>query len=298
MSKRELGVIIARFQIPALTEAHRYLLEQVATRVERVLVLLGVAPVPFTKKNPLEFSLRLRMLIDWWQGQYPGRDLMVLALRDSPTDEEWASHVDMAISYVNINGPATVFCGPDGSAPIYKVAGGKWPIEVLDCVGGGHASKVRSDVVPRSSEDFRAGVIYAVERNFVLPRTVIDVVIRDGDQVLLGQKKIDGDKWRLIGGFVDVDDRSLEAAVKREVREETGLEVSEPMYVGSAHVDDWRFRSGPEAILTSLFYCRRIFGAERSGDDIDALRWFHRDEVAQVLHHVHKHLWELTRHVQ
>lgn len=299
MSKRELGVIIARFQTPALTQGHLYMLEQAATRVNRTLVLLGVGPVPFTKKNPLEFTLRRGMLIDWWANKYLWhKELEVLPLYDCPTDEEWASNVDKSIELININGSATVFSGPDGAAPTYARAGGKWPIEVFDCMQGGHATAVRYGIEPKRSEDFRAGVIYAVERRFNNPLPVVDVVIRDGDQVLLGHKKIDGDKWRLIGGFADADDISLEAAVRREVREETGLEISEPMYVGSAHVDDWRFRAGPETILTSVFSCQRIFGAPVPNDDIDDLRWFRRDEITVVIHPVHAELYALASRVQ
>ena len=38
---RNLGVIIARFQAPELTEAHQHLIHQVATRSMRVAVMLG-----------------------------------------------------------------------------------------------------------------------------------------------------------------------------------------------------------------------------------------------------------------
>jgi len=301
VNKRELGVVIARFQAPVLTEAHQYLLRQVATRVERILVLLGVAPVPFLRKNPLEFSLRSRMVTDWVAQEFPQKEVLVQALYDCHGDEEWVSRVEQAIGAVNINGPATIFCGPDGAGPFYKRGGGKHPIEILDAAGG-HASKIRHELGPRYTEDFRAGVIYATERRFVNPFPVIDAIIRDGDQILLGHKKIDrrddGREWRLIGGFVDVTDGSLESAVKREVREETGLEVSEPMYVGSAVVDDWRFRNGPEGILTAVFSCQRVFGKERANDDIEALRWFPKDEVGKVIHPTHEHLLKLGLRVQ
>lgn len=300
-SKRELGVIIARFQAPNLTDAHQYLLRQVATRVERVLILLGVAPVAFLRKNPLEFSLRYRMILEWWEKEFPGREVLILPLYDCFSDDEWVARVDQAISSVNINGPAILFCGPDGAGPWYANAGGKHPIEVLDSAGG-HASKIRYELTPRYSEDFRAGIIYALERRFVNPYPVIDAIIRDGDRILLGQKKIDrredGREWRLIGGFVDIADDSLERAVQREVREETGLEISEPMYVGSAKVNDWRFRNGPEGILTSVFSCQRIFGAEKASDDIDALRWFHKDEAPKVIHPTHEHLLQIGLKVQ
>jgi ADP-ribose pyrophosphatase YjhB (NUDIX family) len=299
-SKRELGVIIARFQTDELTPAHQYLLEQVATRVSRVLLLLGCAPVIGLKKNPLEYRLREQMVYNWWLQKFPEKELSIQALPDMPSDIEWATTVDRLIGILNLNGPATIFCGPDGAGPAYKLAGGVWPIEILDSMGG-HASRRRESITPHYTSDFRAGVIYAVERRHVNPFPVVDVIIRDGDNVLLGHKRTDrsedGHEWRLIGGFVD-DDPTLEAAVRREVLEETGLEVSEPMYVGSGRVDDWRFRSGPEGILTAVFYCQRLFGEPRAKDDIDALRWFHKDAVPSVIIPNHAHLYALAGRVQ
>lgn len=302
MSKRELGVIIARFQAPTLTQAHQYLLSQVATRVNRVLILLGSAPVPALRKNPLEVGIRMRMVQDWWATQYPtGPEAIILPLLDSPSNEEWAIRVDQTIAAININGEARLFCGPDGAGPTYAEAGGRWPIEVLDSMGG-HASKVRESMIPRHTEDFRAGIIYGIERRFNNPIMVVDVIIRDGSRVLLGHKHIDrrqdGREWRLVGGFVDPTDATLELAAKREVSEETGLEVSSPMYLGSRQVADWRYRSGPEIILSAVFTCERIFGEPRVNDDLDALRWFEMAEAAAIVHPIHSELFALAATVQ
>lgn len=296
MSKRTLGVVIARFQAPSLTPAHRYMLEQVATRVGRVLVLLGVAPIPFTKRNPLEYSLRARMVMDWWEKQFPDRelDLQVAPLLDRPTDSEWVAAIDQTISAMNINGPAMIFCGPDGAGPFYAAAGGRWPVEVLDAAGG-HASKVREEMGPQYTEGFRAGIVYAVERRLIGPCDVIDAIVFNTGrkEVLLGKKAEDGTLWRFIGGFVDLVDGSLEHAVQREVREETGLEIGPAQYVGSCHVEDWRFRGGPERILTKLFAVERVFGSAKARDDIDELRWFEVGKVAEALHPIHRPLWTM-----
>lgn len=299
MSKRTLGVVIARFQAPALTPAHQYLLRQVATRVDRVLVMLGTAAVPLTKRNPLEVSLRIRMVHDWWAAEYPdGPELYVVPLGDRPTHREWVTVVDGLIAAVGIGGPAVIYCGPDGAGPIYTAAGGKHPVEMLDSAGG-HASKLRADLLPRHTEDFRAGVCYAIDRKLHGPFMTVDAIIRDDyparANILLAHKREDGDRWRLPGGFVDLADASLEAAVQREVREETGLEVSTPEYIASLPVDDWRYRSGPERIMTALFRMDRVFGAAVARDDIDDLRWVLETDVAGLLHPVHQPLWEVSR---
>lgn len=294
MNKRELGVVIARFQSFALTPAHQYLLSQVATRVARVLVLLGAAPVVGLKRNPLEVSLRMRMVEDFWAENYPnGPELWVVPLRDCPHDQDWVHNVDSIIDSINVNGPAIVFCGPDGAGPAYTAAGGKWPVEVLDSMGG-HASKVRDQIIPRHSEDFRAGVIYAVERRFTNPSMVVDVLVFDGDRVLLAHKRHDGDKWRLIGGFVDVTDKSLEHAAAREVREETGIEVGDLVYRGSSPVADWRYREGPEGILSAVFTARHVFGSPVASDDIDKIGWFKASDALDNIHPTHRKLLEIA----
>ena len=295
MSRKLLGVVIARFQTPILTPAHCYLLEQVATRSGRVLILLGTAPVPLTKRNPLDVSLRMQMVHDWWSGQFPsGPELLAIPLYDRPTDEEWASQADQAIGAVAVGCPVTLFCGPDGAGPLYTKAGGRHRVEMLDSAGG-HASRVREELLPRHTEDFRAGMIYALERKMHGPFMTVDAIIRSVDfrQILLARKREDGQYWRLVGGFVDVRDASLEAAVIREAREETGLEVGNVSYLGTHPVDDWRYKGGPETILTGLFQMDTIFGTPNAKDDIDDLMWIPPTDVDGCIHPIHKPLWGL-----
>lgn len=288
---RHLGVLIGRFQIHSLTDGHQYLFAQVASRCTRVLALLGVPPVLGTRRDPLDYALRARMLQDYWTYAYPnGPELTVLPSIDCPTNEEWARRADQMIDAVAPNQPATIYCGPDGCGPIYTAAKGKWPHEIIDSIPG-HATAVRASVQPRHSEDFRAGVIYQSQRGFLNPFPVIDVAICAGDRVLLAQKVQDRDRWRLIGGFVDGADVSLEAAVKREAHEETGLEIGNIRYAGSAVIDDWRYRSTPESMLSAVFVADKLWGDAKAMDDIVHASWWPQKEVAQLIHPNHADLW-------
>lgn len=290
-SRRDLGVVIARFQTHELTLAHQHLLRQVSTRVGRVLALLGCPPIVGTKRNPLEFLLRSRMVTDFWEREFNGSgpELTVLPCLDCQSDAEWARRVDQTIAAVNVNGPAKIFCGPDGAGPIYQKAGGAWPVEMLDAAGA-HASVTRYNIAPRYSEDFRAGVIYGIERRFVNPFQTVDIAVCRKDEVLLAQKVEDGGFYRFVGGFVDAADKSLEAAAAREAREETGLEISPPRYVGSFQIQDWRYRNGPEQTLTALFRCEYLFGTARGQDDIDAVKWVPLVRAHEFIHPIHSHL--------
>ena len=53
--KGDVGVIIARFQIPMLHEAHKELIDYVMDEHSRVIVFLGLSQARTTINNPLDF---------------------------------------------------------------------------------------------------------------------------------------------------------------------------------------------------------------------------------------------------
>lgn len=60
-------------------------------------------------------------------------------------------------------------------------------------------------------------------------RVVVSVIIEKDGKVLLG-RKADGvgpypDTWRLIGGGVNLEEESVLDALKRETREEAGIDL-------------------------------------------------------------------------
>lgn len=293
MTPRSVGVLIGRFQIHTLTEGHKYLFAQVAGRCTRVLALLGVPPVIGQRRDPLEYSLRARMLQDYWADAYrDGPELTVLPSIDCQTDEEWARRADQMIDAVAPNTAATVFCGPDGCGPTYAKAGGRHTVEVIESIPGHHhATVMRANLQPRHTEDFRAGVVYHSQRGFLNPFPVVDIIIRDGESIVLAQKATETARWRLIGGFVDVGDESLEAAARREVMEETGLEVGPLHYVTSLVIPDWRYRSGPETMLSTCFVADRLWGTLVAKDDIARTKRFQMADVASVIHPHHAEFW-------
>ena len=54
MTNKPTGVIIARFQTPALHEGHLSLIRQVKQKHNRLIIVLGVSPVKGSRKNPLD----------------------------------------------------------------------------------------------------------------------------------------------------------------------------------------------------------------------------------------------------
>jgi ADP-ribose pyrophosphatase YjhB (NUDIX family) len=64
--------------------------------------------------------------------------------------------------------------------------------------------------------------------------------------------------------------------LRRELREETGLEVEPLEFVGA--VSD-RYGSGGNATLNLCWTARVVAGEPRPGDDVAELRWFAPDEL-------------------
>ena len=60
---------------------------------------------------------------------------------------------------------------------------------------------------------------------------------------------------------------------RREVREEAHVDITDPIYVASFRVDDWRYRGETDQIKTLLFGCKHVSGVPRADDDVEEVRW-------------------------
>jgi NAD+ diphosphatase len=112
------------------------------------------------------------------------------------------------------------------------------------------------------------------------PRTdpaVIMLVVDDDDRCLLGHNVARRTTWySTLAGFVEPGE-SPEQAVVREVREETGVEVTDVRYAGS---QPWPF---PSSLM--LGYQARATTTEVvvDGQEIADARWFSRDDVRRAV---------------
>lgn len=120
----------------------------------------------------------------------------------------------------------------------------------------------------------------ADESHQVFPRTdpAIIVLVTDGaDRILLGNNALwEPTRYSLLAGYVEPGE-SLEAAVIREVYEEAGLVVTNPVYRGS---QPWPF---PASLMLG-FTAQLVDGEDpeahaADGEEIRHLRWFTREEV-------------------
>ena len=107
------------------------------------------------------------------------------------------------------------------------------------------------------------------------PRTdpVVIMVVESGDRLLLGrQARWPKGRYSALAGFVEPSE-SLEEAVAREVREESGVEVRTPRYVSS---QPWPF---PSSLMLG-FVAEHASGEPSPRDhELEDVRWFPREEL-------------------
>lgn len=119
------------------------------------------------------------------------------------------------------------------------------------------------------------GAAVATWRN---PAPTVDIIIRQGDAVVLIARKNPPFGWALPGGFVDYGE-SLEAAAVREAREETGLELRELRQFG-AYSDPAR---DPRRHTLSVVFTAVGVGTLQAGDDAADARFFPLDALPTPL---------------
>lgn len=114
----------------------------------------------------------------------------------------------------------------------------------------------------------------------LFPRTDAAVIVSitdDQDRILLGtQGSWEQNRWSILAGFVEAAE-SLEAAVVREMLEESGLLVTNPVYLAS---QAWPY---PYSLMLGFHATLDPSNGPESirpdGIEIAKLRWFSRDEL-------------------
>ncbi|MFL5825871.1 MAG: NAD(+) diphosphatase [Thermoleophilaceae bacterium] len=154
----------------------------------------------------------------------------------------------------------------EGGLLAYATALANWHRRHRFCANCGNATHTAEAGFVRACP--RCGTVHH-------PRTdpVVIMLVHDGDRVLLGrQASWPPGRYSALAGFVEPGE-SLEEAVAREVREESGVAVDEPRYRSS---QPWPF---PSSLMLG-FFARYAGGDARTVDaELEDVRWFSREEL-------------------
>ncbi len=113
----------------------------------------------------------------------------------------------------------------------------------------------------------------------------IDAVIVKNDQILLIKREVEPNKglWGTPGGYVNWDE-SVEQTVKREVKEETNLEVTNLRLVGVYSSPDRH----PKQVINIVFLTDVSSGQLKHSDDAEDAKWFPLNSLPELLALDHK----------
>ena len=188
------------------------------------------------------------------------------ARQESPSD----SPLDGAGEFLDLRGVGAMLGQGDGALLAYARAIVTWSRRHRFCGTCGSPTRPEQGGHVRRCDDETCGVDH-------FPRTdpAIIVLVTDGDRCLLGRKDIWPEGvYSTLAGFVEPGE-SLSEAVVREVREESGIEVSSVRYRSS---QPWPF---PASLMLG-FRAERVGGklSVAHQELVDA-RWFDRADFAR-----------------
>lgn len=304
-NKIKVGVIVGRFQLPRLHEGHKNLINTVLKLSDKVLILIGQSPVKFSENYPLPFNLVQNTIINEYLSEPENYfneilpDIDIQPIYDRPVEKDydpWSSELDDLLNskYNSNHYDVTLYGCKDSFINKYS---GKYKSIILDLLIEGLSDvDIRSEISKNDvfTEDFYKGIIYCIKNQYPISYQCVDTaIIKEGTEILLGRKKFQT-KWRFPGGFVDPTDDSLESAAKRECLEECGdIELDDFQYISSQRIDDWRYRSETNKIMTSFYKCKFIYGRPTPKDDLEEVKWFKISEVDKTnLVNEHNKLWD------
>lgn len=268
----EIGIVIGRFQLHNLHEAHKELIQCVIDRHDKVIVFLGTSSAIGTQRHPLDFITRKYMIEEQFS------NLVILPLPDNKSDDVWSNQIHAKVREVFPSGDVTLYGSRDSFISYYK---GTWNCIELEPTTYISATDIRNKISKKvlQSEDFRAGIIYSVYNQYQRVYPTVDLLIKQGNRILLARKPTQKE-FRFVGGFVDPNDENEIQSCKREGLEETGLELDNFKFICSRKVQDWRYRGIKEqGIMTHLYECEVIFGCPTPMDDIEELKWFNFEDL-------------------
>lgn len=146
---------------------------------------------------------------------------------------------------------------------------GQWQRSVLFCDACGGPLVADSDLMVKHC--FQCG-----KTHYPIIKPAVITLVHDGPKILLARSPHHAQGlYSLIAGFPEMGE-SLEQAVHREVKEETGLIIHEPIYRMS---QSWPF---PDRLMMAFTAEYKSGQLQRQEEELEALDWFTLDNLPQL----------------
>ena len=314
-NKYNLLVFIGRFQPFHL--GHKQVIKDALEQAQQVLILVGSAYQPRTIKNPFTYEERQQMILASLDPQDIAR-VTIRPLRDYLyNDAQWIAQVQQIVDVsTKFNDKIGIIGYSKDGSSWYLKEFPQWDFVEVDYNDQIDATAIRSMWLLSHSPRYAAGVLTTAVHKFMyttfaknqkeelarLAREYLHieqykkqwevapyapmfvtsdaVVIQSGHILLVQRKASPGEGlWALSGGFVNQGETIRDSMI-RELREETGIKVPEPVLRGStksSHVFDAPGRSLRGRTITHAFLVELSAGPlpkVKGSDDAASARWF------------------------
>ncbi|WP_322048939.1 bifunctional nicotinamide-nucleotide adenylyltransferase/Nudix hydroxylase [Paraburkholderia sp. J67] len=315
-------IFIGRFQPPH--RGHLDVLRRALGLASRVCILIGSTDRPRTIKDPFSYDERRQMILALLDEDERERVLIAPVQDSMYNDGDWLRWIQDAVASElgDTSGRRIGLIGHEKDATSYYLRMfPQWEFVETDATEDISATEIREQLFAERSNSFVAWAVPApvhdwLERFRTRPEfaqlkseaefiagykkawaaapypvtfVTVDALVVHSGHILLVRRRSEPGRglWALPGGFVNQDER-LETACIRELREETGLKLPEPVLRGSIkdrQVFDHPQRSLRGRTITHAFLFHFPVGElprVKGGDDADKARWVPLNTFARM----------------
>lgn len=114
-------------------------------------------------------------------------------------------------------------------------------------------------------------------------RIIVSAIIEHNGKFLFGKKPKDvvpyPNTWHLLGGGVNLEKETLIDAIKREVKEEAKIEITNVTPISFDEEDGINKHNEEVHYIFHVYKADYKSGDIKPGDDIEELRWFTKEEI-------------------
>jgi hypothetical protein len=164
-AKESVGVIIARMQVPYLTESHKATINTVLERHNRVIIFLGTND-DMNFKNPYPFDFRKEMIVETFS-EYTNIDILPLP-DQKDNNAAWVKTLDSFIGAFLFKGEgAILYGGRDSFIPYYEKEAGKYncvELAAKDYDSGTELRELVSYEMPKYSIGTAKAILWSIKQ--------------------------------------------------------------------------------------------------------------------------------------